>query len=599
MRTIRDHQSGDLFDPWEHLGDKRLNMLKRSWAGVFRAEVFPRLPIAALAPHFDASQGRPSKDLYAAVGALVLQQLHDLTDGQTVEALAFNLSWHYALDIRDERDVYLCERTLRNYRRLLVEQQLDAVLFESITDGLIRAYGVATDKQRIDSTRVRSNMRSLTRLGILVETIGKLLRELKRRHRALYGQLDAQLIERYVGRGGKGCFDYAKPTQARRQLDQAAQDLWTLKVHLAGGEAAQLDSYAIAARVFDEQCEAPPQAAQGAPVRVREPKEVPADAVINPADPDACYKTPQGVGYGVQVMETYEEYKTNRPADQPANKADEKAEAPAQDEDGAEAPDKPLSLITHVEIHALNEYDGDHLQPALDRTAGRGVGPRTVLGDTHYGALERVDRAAQDGVEVVAPAQPARKTGGDQSRLALEDFELDDPGNITRCAAGHAPKRTSIAQSGTLLAVFDHATCWACPLRQRCCVKQYKRFKDYHYQYTPARVRNRARRLHEREETFKARYRWRAGVEAAMSHLKHDMGLGALRVRGMKAMSYAVYLRTLGLNIRRCAAWQARQARGGRPKPAGNGRKPVWAAMWAWIRQLRETWAVSLQIARS
>lgn len=45
------------------------------------------------------------------IGVLILQQLHDLTDAATVEALAFNMAWHYALDVRGEADVYFCEKT--------------------------------------------------------------------------------------------------------------------------------------------------------------------------------------------------------------------------------------------------------------------------------------------------------------------------------------------------------------------------------------------------------------------------------------------------------------------------------------------------------
>ena len=48
--------------------------------------------------------GRPSKDLHVVIGVLLLQQLHDLSDAETVEALAFNMAWHYALDVRSEAD---------------------------------------------------------------------------------------------------------------------------------------------------------------------------------------------------------------------------------------------------------------------------------------------------------------------------------------------------------------------------------------------------------------------------------------------------------------------------------------------------------------
>ena len=52
--------------------------------------------------------GRPSKDLHVVIGVLLLQQLHDLSDAETVEALAFNMAWHYALDVRSEADSYFC-----------------------------------------------------------------------------------------------------------------------------------------------------------------------------------------------------------------------------------------------------------------------------------------------------------------------------------------------------------------------------------------------------------------------------------------------------------------------------------------------------------
>ena len=156
MITIRDHHSGDLFDPWAHLGAKRRRLLERSWAGVFREHLLNHLPVGELAKHFDAAKGRPSKDLYVAIGVLILQQLHDATDEAAVEAVAFNLAWHYALDIRDEADAYLCEKTLRNYRRRIVELGLDDVLFRSLTDRLIGAFGVDTRCQRLDSTSIRS-----------------------------------------------------------------------------------------------------------------------------------------------------------------------------------------------------------------------------------------------------------------------------------------------------------------------------------------------------------------------------------------------------------------------------------------------------------
>ena len=105
--------------------------------------------------------GRPSKDLHVVIGVLLLQQLHDLSDAETVEALAFNMAWHYALDVRSEADSYFCEKTLRNYRRLFIEQGLDELLFRCLTDRMVQGFSVDTSHQRMDSTALRSAMRAL------------------------------------------------------------------------------------------------------------------------------------------------------------------------------------------------------------------------------------------------------------------------------------------------------------------------------------------------------------------------------------------------------------------------------------------------------
>ncbi|MGV8118690.1 MAG: transposase [Candidatus Xenobiia bacterium LiM19] len=72
MRKIKDHYSGYLFDPWYHVGAKRLNLLKNSWAGIFNEHCLPILPVDKILPHFHETMSRPS--------AVILQQIFDLSD---------------------------------------------------------------------------------------------------------------------------------------------------------------------------------------------------------------------------------------------------------------------------------------------------------------------------------------------------------------------------------------------------------------------------------------------------------------------------------------------------------------------------------------
>jgi hypothetical protein len=387
MITIRDHQTGDLFDPWEHLGAKRCRLLERSWAGVFREHLLEHLPVGKLFARFSHQFGRPTKDLFTVIGALILQQLHELTDVATAEAVAFNITWHYTLDIRAESDAYLCERTLRNYRRLIIEQGLEQVLFRSLTDQLIRAVGVDTTKQRLDSTAIRSAMRGLTRLGIVVESISKVLRELRRLHPDLHGLIDPELVRKYIDREGDGCFACTRPSESKRRLPEAAADLLALAVQFQDSAAAELEGYRILTRVLAEQCEVVADPEAGTRVRVKEPEEMTCDVVLNPADPDATYNKHRGVGYLVQVMQTYGDAEEDRRDD---------------------TPPPPPDLITHVAVGPMNVHDGSALEPTLADAESRGIKPEVMLGDAHYGSNDNLQKAAGRGVELVSPSMPRR-----------------------------------------------------------------------------------------------------------------------------------------------------------------------------------------------
>ena len=72
----------------------------------------------------------------------VLQQAFDLTDAATVDALACDIYWHYALDLpsgADSSDAYVCERLLWDVRNHLVTECDDAGgdLFDTLTARLI------------------------------------------------------------------------------------------------------------------------------------------------------------------------------------------------------------------------------------------------------------------------------------------------------------------------------------------------------------------------------------------------------------------------------------------------------------------------------
>jgi hypothetical protein len=485
--------------------------------------------------NFEQGFGRPTKELHTALGALLIQQTQDITDEETVNQLAFNIQWHYALNISEESDSakYISTKTLWNMREAVYRNGLDAILFKNIRDKLAKVFNVDTDEQRIDSVHIKSNMRRLGRISIFVTTINKFLVNLKRHQKELFATVDSGVVEKYFPEKALRCFAKVKPSESARTLSSVSADLFDLfqqfKDHC---EVTKMHSYKLLERVLNEQCNL--NASDSAnPVTVKPPKEIPSDSLQNPSDPDATYSGYKGQGYQVQVMETYSKNEKTK--------------------------ETTLNLITHVDVEPAHESDAHALIPAIESTKQSGLGPKALLADSLYGGDDNCQDAAERGVDLVSPVMGSTK----DDHISLTDFKLSDKGKVISCPEGHAPAVTK-KKKDRYSAGFDIDQCSNCPNQSTCPVKQGKKF--FYLRYTAKEMRAAIRRSYEQTEEFKDRYRWRAGAEGTMSELDRRTGVKHLKVRGLKAVRFCAVLKATGLNILRAAA--VRKAR----KDKENGR---------------------------
>jgi hypothetical protein len=524
MITINDHKQQSLFDPWAFLSPKRRRLLDEGWPGLFRTQILPELPVREIRPCFSSDWGRPSKELYGLLGALLLQQAMDLTDEQAVEQFCFDIRWHYALDIVQESDAakYLCPKTLWSARQLVIENNLEPLVFERSCQKLAALFGVDTDTQRLDSVHIFSNMRRLSRIGIFSRTICKFLRNLKRQQAEQFAAVELALRERYLGEKALSAFSRVKPTVAEKTLLQLGTDLWALIEQFKASPAVcEMHSYKLMQRVFCEHC----AIKADEPLAVKPAKEVPSDSLQNPSDPEATYDGHKGQGYQVQVMETY------------------------TTTDDKEQKEQTLNLITYVAVEPAHVSDTHALLPALEDTQARGLSPRSALADAAYGSDDNVHRAQTLGVEVVAPSMK-----GSLSK-SMELFDFDDTGHVIRCPRGQAPEKTTHKQKkDRYVACFAIDCCQSCPKRADCPVAPGRKF--YYLRYNGKHYRLARRRCLEQSDEFIERYRWRAGIEATMSEYATLTGVKRLRVRGMAAVRYCAMLKAAGLNLMRAARVQ-------------------------------------------
>lgn len=534
MIRIKDHKTPYMFDPFAYLGPKRRKMIDQSWAGIFRKHILTELPVAQLAKHFPSREGHPTKELYAMMGALLIQQMFDFTDEETVRQFAFNLEWHYALDITDNSDAsaYVSLKTIWNMRELITKSGIGNLIFDKVTSKLIDEFKVSPNNQRLDSMHITSNMRHLGRIGIFVQSIRKFLVNLKRHHPELLNQLTPELAGRYLDRKQENAFSMVKPSESSRTLEQLADDLFLLVERFRENkQVSSMTSYHLLVRVLREQCLVNPTADNDQPpVTVRANKEITSSSLQNPSDPDAGYDAHKGKGYQVQLAETY---------------------STAAEEDGK----RPLALITYAKAEPAHHSDAKALKPMLDQVEKQGQKPELLLADTVYGSDDNCGFADQKNTSLVAPAIGTLK--GDKN-ISLDMFTFADNNEVISCPAGHTPRRINHNIGKERISVcFSKDQCEGCDKGSDCPTNHAK--KGRYLRYCHKDIRLLRRRAFERTAEFHEKYRYRSGIEATNSEIARRTGIKKLRIRGLDKVDYCVKLKASGLNILRAAAYRRRK----------------------------------------
>ena len=532
MIHIKDHKTPDMFDPFPFLGPKRKQRIEASWAKIFREHILPTLPVEKVFPKYDPVMGAPTKELYAMLGLMVIQQMHDLTDEEAVDQFAYNLQWHYALNITStaDADAYVSPKTLWTMRAVLTERNLYQDIFTEVTTKLADVFSVDVSKQRFDSVHIFANMRHLGRIGLFVKTIKKFLVNLKRHQKDLYEALDKALSDRYTTKQGEAVFSMVKPSESTKTLAALAEDLFTLVERFRGNEpVVTMTSYQLLVRLLKEQCILERVDTHTTQVSVKANKDVSSDSLQNPSDPDAGYNGYKGQGYQMQVAESY----------------------------GTSEDTDTLNLITGVIVEPAHKRDAHALIPLIETTAELGLKPKEAVADTLYGGDENCLKAQALGVEIVAPAK-----GTGPRASSLTEFTMNSVNEVTACPRGCAPEHAE-NQDDNHFAFFSKRTCRSCSRKKTCPTKPGQKGRSL--RYNDKAIRMAWRRVYEDSDEFRDRYRFRAGIEGTMSQLDRLTGIKNLRVRGMSAVSFAAYLKAAAINIVRAAAYKNRETEG---KPA-------------------------------
>ena len=175
FRKNQRHLQPPLVSSVQDMPSKHRERLDASWAGAFYRECFCRIREETFSVLYVDFASRPNTPVNVLVGLELLKAGFGWSDEELYDAFTFNVQVRYALGYHNLGEGDFDLRTVYNFRqRLACYHQEHGVnlldeTFQMITDEQLKAFGVRTGYQRLDSTQIASNIRDVSRLQLAVE----------------------------------------------------------------------------------------------------------------------------------------------------------------------------------------------------------------------------------------------------------------------------------------------------------------------------------------------------------------------------------------------------------------------------------------------
>ncbi len=529
FRKNADHQQWPLFSSLDALPEKQRARLEASWAGTFYQQYFSRIdetPFAVL--YSDNSATRPNIPVNVLVGFETLKAGYGWSDEETYDHYCFDMQVRYALGYRELSVGHFELRSVYNFRQRVAQhmqstgENLIAQAFEQVADGQISAFKLRTDKLRMDSTLIASNIRATTRLQLLVEVLQRVHRMLTEADQQRYAEAFAPYVK-----GTSGQYIYALKRAAYAEHLQQIGELMQQLVTELPPQYADAPAYQVLARVFREHFVSEAQS-----LRAKEGDELSASSLQSPDDWEATYRRKREVesqGYVANVTDTCH-------------------------------PDNAFQLIVKLQTEANTTDDAVLLAEALPDLV-----PRTGVNEMHtdggYNSADADQVLDQQRVQLVQSAIRGRQPSTE--KLGLADFtwqlaeEDDQPQSVT-CPHGQQVAVTPGRKAGRYRAAFAAADCAQCPLRAQCPAQPLKRRPEYVVRFSQHDLHVALRRQRCADERASSQH-LRPAVEATVRAIKHPFGNGKVPVRGKARVSMLLTGSAAMYNVRQIHRYQVQQ----------------------------------------
>jgi hypothetical protein len=531
FRKNEQHLQMTLFSSIHALPEKLQKRLAASWSGIFYQEFFVRIDEEPFAVLYSDEASRPNIPINVLVGLETLKSGFGWSDEEMYDHFCYDVQVRYALGYRDLSEGHFELRTVYNFRQRVTRhmqetgENLIEAAFEQVTDEQIAAFELKTNKLRMDSTLIAGNIRTMSRIQLLVEVLQRVHRMLTEQDRQRYADEFAPYLK-----GSSGQYIYhIKGGESEAHLRRIGELMQHLLVALVDTYADKA-CYQVLERVFREHF-----VSQENELQVKAGSELSSGSLQSPDDGQATYRQKRGQGhqgYVANVTETCD-------------------------------PDNPFQLIVKMQTEPNNTDDAAMLAEALPGLTDR-MDVEQIDTDGGYNSPQ-VDTAMREHhVVQIQTAIRGRKPAPE--KLGLEDFAWNTnaeghPQTVT-CPHGQQSVVTSARKEFRYRATFLTPDCQQCPLLAQCPTQTLKRKPEQLLRFSQAELDLALRR----QRCAEARTRTqnlRPAVEATVRAVKHPFGNGKVPVRGQARVSMLLIGSAAMNNVRQITRYLASKTKKG------------------------------------
>ncbi len=498
--------------------------LRDELAGIYHDELFADLyPVV----------GQAAEAPWRLAVVTVLQFAEDLPDREAADAVRNRIDWKYALGL-ELTDSGFDFTVLSKFRKRLLQgnaehRLLDQLLAACAAKGLIKKRGQA----RTDSTHVLSKVRSLNRLGNLVETMRLALNTLATvEPEWLRSRVPDSWFERYGER-----FESFRLPKGKEKISELAkitgEDGFHLLAEVYASETStrldELEAIEILRRMWVQQFWL-----DDGEVRWREAKDLPPNSILlaSPCDPDARLGSKRDLrwkGYKVHVTETCEE--------------------------------DFVHLITHVATDTPSRHDNQSIPDLHRNLESRNLLPDVHLVDVGYMDTELLVESQKSYDVTLCGPLPAnhRWQAKTEGAYSINDFAINWETEQVTCPndkkSVYWSERIDKRNGNELIyMLFAKADCFSCEQRARC----HRSTKDPRaIAFKPQEKHEalQAARRNQQTSEWHAIYSKRSGIEGTLSQGVRAFGLRRSRYFGQSKMQFQNVAIATAINVTRLAAW--------------------------------------------